>query len=225
MIFPILFEDAYFIVAEKPSGLPSQPTVDKRRPDFYSLLKKQLQAERGQSFYLALHHRLDRDTSGLMIFAKTKEANEPLAELFRQHKIQKTYLCLTAPRPCPDQWETLNHLQQVRDPKLKKMKMRSVRSGGDKAHTLFKKLHIFPQGLLIQAQPLTGRMHQIRVHLAEAGLGIFGDDIYPSPKSPLAPRLMLHAQKLDWVHPFTQEAMHVECSLPEDFLKFQQLLT
>lgn len=225
MTFSILFEDAYFIVAEKPSGLPSQPTVDKHRPDFYSLLKKQFHSERGQDFYLALHHRLDRDTSGLMIFAKTKEANEPLADLFRQHKIQKTYVCLTAPRACPDQWEIINHLQQIRDSKLKKMKMHSVRSGGDKAHTLFKKLKVLRKGLVIQAQPLTGRMHQIRVHLAEEGLGIFGDDIYPSPTTPQPPRLMLHAQQLDWIHPFTQEAMHVECPLSEDFLAFQQLLT
>lgn len=224
MIFNILFEDAYFIVSEKPSGLPSQPTVDKRRPDFYSLLKQQLQLDRGKDFYLALHHRLDRDTSGLMIFAKSKEANEPLANLFRQHKIQKTYVCLTALRSCPDQWETINHLQQIRDPELKKMKMKSVRSGGDKAHTLFKKIESLNKGLFIQAQPLTGRMHQIRVHLAEAGLGIFGDDIYPSPKSPQAPRLMLHAQQLDWVHPFTHEAIHIECPLPKDFLDFQNLL-
>ena len=83
MTFPILFEDDDFIVAEKPSGLPSQPTVDKKRPNFFSLLKKQLQEERGADFYLALHHRLDRDTSGVMIFAKTKRGNEPLADLFK----------------------------------------------------------------------------------------------------------------------------------------------
>lgn len=224
MIFPILFEDDYFLIAEKPSGLPSQPTVDKRRPDFFTGLKKQLKEERGTNFYLGLHHRLDRDTSGLMIFTKNKEANEPLSLLFKNHEIQKTYVCLTKMHKCPDQWEVKNHLAEVRDPVLKKMKMKSVRSGGDKAHTLFRKLQAFPKGLLIEAKPLTGRMHQIRVHLAENGLGIFGDDIYPGPKKPEAPRLMLHAQRLEWTHPFTQEAMSIECALPEDFLQFQKQL-
>lgn len=224
MNFPILFEDEYFLIAEKPSGLPSQPTVDKRRPDFFTLLKKQLKEERGNDFYLGLHHRLDRDTSGLMIFAKNKAANEPLADLFKKHLIQKTYLCLTKNQKCPDKWEVKNHLAEVRDPVLKKMKMHSVRSGGDKAHTLFRKLEALPKGLLIEAKPLSGRMHQIRVHLAEAGLGIFGDDIYPAPQKPQAPRLMLHALSLEFTHPFTQEKMKVECPLPTEMEDFKNLL-
>lgn len=225
MIFSILFEDDYFLIAEKPPGLPSQPTVDKRRPDFFTGLKKQLKTERGANFYLGLHHRLDRDTSGLMIFTKSKEANEPLSLLFRNHQIQKTYVCLTKLHKCPEQWEIENHVAQVRDPVLKKMKMKSVHSGGDKAHTLFRRLQAFPRGLLIEAKPLTGRMHQIRVHLAENGLGIFGDDIYPGPKKPAAPRLMLHALRLEWIHPFTQKSMSVECPLPGDFVQFQKQLS
>lgn len=224
MKFSILFEDEFFISAQKPAGLPSQPTVDKRRPDFFSALKKQLIEERGESFYLALHHRLDRDTSGVMIFAKSREANEPLAQMFKKHEIQKTYVCLTALKKTPDHWEVINHLTEQRDPILKKMKMKSVRSGGDRAHTLFKKLKTFKKGLLVEARPLTGRMHQIRVHLAEAGLGIFGDDIYPSPKNPSAPRLMLHALRLEFTHPFTKENINIESSIPEDFEAFQDQL-
>ncbi len=221
MIFKILFEDEYFLAAEKPAGLPSQPTVDKRRPDFFTLLKKQLQTERGADSYLALHHRLDRDTSGVMIFAKSKTANEPLAKMFKKHLIQKTYLCLTQFRKTPENWEVQNHLAETRDPVLKKMKMHSVRSGGDKAHTLFRRIETYRKGLLIEAKPRTGRMHQIRVHLAEEGLGIYGDDIYPSPK---APRLMLHALRLEFTHPFTQQLMTIECPLPEDMEHFKKSL-
>ncbi|WP_374080140.1 RluA family pseudouridine synthase [Bdellovibrio bacteriovorus] len=225
MIFPILFEDEYFIAAEKPSGLPSQPTVDKRRPDFFTQFKKQLQEERGKDFYLGLHHRLDRDTSGVMIFTKNKIANEPLAEMFKKHKIQKTYICLTKLHKCPEQWEVKNHLAEERDPVLKKMKMKSVRSGGDKAHTLFRKLKTLKKGLVIEAKPLSGRMHQIRVHLAEAGLGIYGDDIYPAPKNPQAPRLMLHAMSLEFTHPFTQASLKIECPIPEDIEHFLNTLS
>lgn len=226
MTFEILFEDDYFLAAAKPAGLPSQPTVDKSRPDFFTALKNQLQQERGKDFYLALHHRLDRDTSGVMIFAKTKEANEPLADLFKFHRIQKTYLCLTKrTQKAADAWEVENHLAEMRDAKLKKMKMVRVNSGGDKAHTLFKKLEVFPTALLVQAQPLTGRMHQIRVHLADRGMGIFGDDIYQAPKEPQAPRLMLHAHSLEFVHPFTQQQVRIECAVPEDMSNFMKTLT
>lgn len=225
MIFKILFEDEYFIIAEKPAGLPSQPTVDKKRPNFFTLLKKQLQDERGAGFYLALHHRLDRDTSGVMIFAKNKEANEPLADLFKKHRIQKTYLCLTQTGKAAEKWDEKNFLAEVRDPVLKKMKMKSVRSGGQVAHTQFAVLERLKKGLLIQARPLTGRMHQIRVHLAEKGLGIFGDDIYPSLKSPAAPRLMLHAYSLEFTHPFTQEPITIASTLPDDMAEFKKKLS
>ncbi|MGZ3768888.1 MAG: RluA family pseudouridine synthase [Bdellovibrio sp.] len=224
MSIHVLFEDEYLIAAVKPSGLPSQPTVDKRRPDFFSILKQQLIQERGETFYLALHHRLDRDTSGVMIFAKNKKANIPLAEMFKKHQIQKTYICFTGPKKCPDQWEVQNHLAEIKDPVLKKIKMHSVRSGGLKAHTAFRKIQSFKKGLMIEAKPFSGRMHQIRVHLSEQGLGIFGDDIYPSPKTPHAKRLMLHALRLEFTHPFSGQYVTIESALPADMLEFQKLL-
>lgn len=221
MIFPILFEDEYFLVAEKPAGLPSQSTVDKSRPDFYTLLKAQVQAPPHSLSYLGLHHRLDRDTSGLMIFTKQKAANESLASMFKEHRIQKTYVCLTKKKKkIQDQWTVENFLAEFRDNKLKKTKMRSVLSGGQKAITDFKVLEEYALGFLIQAQPRTGRMHQIRVHLAEAALGIFGDDIYPCLNIPQPPRLMLHAQALEFEHPFTRQKIRIECPMPKDMLAF-----
>lgn len=223
-MFEIIFEDDYFIVAEKPAGLPSQATVDRNRPNFFSLLKKQLQEERGKDFYLALHHRLDRDTSGLMIFAKTKEANIPLGNLFKTHLIQKTYLCFTKTSKISNHWQVNNFLAETKDATLKKIKMISVHSGGQKAITDFCILEKFRKGFLVQARPLTGRMHQIRVHLAETGMGIFGDDIYPCKKKPQAPRLMLHAFSLEFNHPFTQEFIKVEIKIPDDMQEFKTLL-
>lgn len=220
----ILFEDEYFIAVEKPAGLPSQATVDKSRPDLFTALKNQLHQERGHDFYLALHHRLDRDTSGVMIFAKNKEANTPLAELFQKNQIHKTYLCLTQKRPGPEIWEVENHLAEKRDNKLKKTRMIPVKSGGDRAHTQFRRLKTYSQGLLIEAKPLTGRMHQIRAHLSERGLGIFGDDIYPCAPSPVAPRLMLHAFSLQFLHPWTQNELMIECPLAKDFKNFEKHL-
>lgn len=216
--FKILFEDQDFLIAEKPAGLPSQATVDRSRPDFYTLLKAQV-AARGED-YLALHHRLDRGTSGLMIFAKTPRANNPLASLFREHQILKTYHCIIQKKPKVESWEEINYLDEVRDTKTKKMKMIRVRSGGKPAHTRFRVIERYRGGSLIEAQPLSGRMHQIRVHLAEKSYGIFGDDLYPAPQHSLATRLMLHAFSLEFVHPFTEQTLKVECPLPEDMLKF-----
>ncbi len=221
MSFAILFEDDYFLAAVKPPGLPSQATVDKNRPDFYTALKAQLSKGTPPIDYLGLHHRLDRDTSGVMIFTKQRAANEALAELFQSHRIQKTYLCLTQRRKMPEQWQTENFLAEFRDSKLKKMRMRSVLSGGQKAITDFNLLKVMAQGMLIQARPRTGRMHQIRVHLSEAHMGIFGDDLYPCLKIPQAPRLMLHAQSLEFIHPFTQMEIKIECPLPADMAGFQ----
>ncbi|MFS4459730.1 RluA family pseudouridine synthase [Bdellovibrio sp. HCB2-146] len=220
MSFKILFEDEYFLVAEKPAGLPSQPTVDKKRPDFFTSLKKQVSEPPHSLNYLGLHHRLDRDTSGVMIFTKQKAANDSLADLFKSHRIQKTYLCLTSRRKMPPQWQVENFLAEYRDPKLKKIRMRSVNSGGQKAITDFRLLEDYARGMLIEAKPRTGRMHQIRVHLAEAHMGIFGDDIYPCLKIPQPPRLMLHAHALEFEHPFTHKAIRIESPMPEDMQAF-----
>lgn len=223
-MFQILFEDEYFLASEKPAGLPTQDTVDKTRPSFFSALKKQLQQERGQDFYLALHHRLDRDTSGVMIFAKTKEANNPLADLFKNHEIQKTYWALTAKFRCKPQWQSKNFLAEIQRTNKERARMIPVQSGGQIAITDFKVLEDLGSGLMIEARPQTGRMHQIRTHLSERGLGIFGDDLYTAPKTPTAPRLMLHAHSLEFKHPMTEESIRIESPLPTDMEDFKKIL-
>lgn len=214
----ILFEDDYFVAAQKPAGMSTQATVDKSRPHFFGELKKQYE-------YLALHHRLDRDTSGVMLFAKRKDANRPLADMFKQHLIQKTYLSLTGKRPGPVQFVVKNYLAEFQKTNKEKARMVVVNSGGQMAETHFEVIAQYPQGQLIQARPQTGRMHQIRVHLSSRGMGIFGDDLYTSPKEPTAKRLMLHALKLEFSHPFTEKLVSIECPPPTDFLEFQSLLS
>ena len=224
MSFNIIFEDEYFLAAEKPAGLPSQATVDKTRADFFTELSKQLKEERGADTYLALHHRLDRDTSGVMIFAKTKEANTPLASLFKEHKIQKTYVCFTKKVPSREPWQVRNFLAEAPRTNKKPARMTAVNSGGQAAHTLFEVIEKLQKGFFVQARPKTGRMHQIRVHLSESGCGIFGDDLYPCPTVPKPPRLMLHAESLEFIHPFTKEKIFIECPLPQDMIDFGNLL-
>jgi RluA family pseudouridine synthase len=222
----ILFEDEWLIAVDKPVGLPTQPTLDTSRPNVFGALKDYLQKRDGGTPYLGLHHRLDRDTSGILLFTKDQKANAGVAALFASRSLQKTYQALSMCRgSCPDSWEVENHLGVVARAG-KDSKFGAVRSGGDPAHTSFKVLERFPWALLLEAQPHTGRTHQIRVHLAGGGYPILGDAFYGGPVDfrPVpgvnlhVPRVMLHAASLVFLHPLTHASLAIRSPWPEDFV-------
>jgi len=207
----ILFEDEFLLAINKPPGLPSQPTVDKKRADLFTLIKKQMKNEQ-----IFLHHRLDRDTSGVILLSKNKRANAPLTEMFREHQFTKIYWALTkANMDMPDKWEIQNHIV-ARRKDGHSVKMFRTESGGDFAHTLFRKLASKEDACLVEAQPLTGRTHQIRVHLLHSDASILGDSQYGG-KDSRVPRLMLHAQSLQFPHPVLKTQMKIEAPTPADF--------
>lgn len=210
----IVFEDENLIVLNKPYGIPSQPTVDRARNNVFDTLKRFLKNTRGDD-YAGLHHRLDRDTSGLILFTKRKEANGFVSDLFRSHRIQKTYLAWTGGRyrelERGQTFSVENHL--ARNPSSKIARFQSVKSGGDLAITDFEVLEVERDHALIQCRPKTGRTHQIRVHLFEAGLPILGDRLYGGIPGR---RLHLHAWKLQFPHPTTNQLVIVEAPLPSD---------
>ncbi len=221
----ILFEDDWLIVVDKPAGLPTQPTVDAGRANVFDTLKKFLAQRGGAEPYLGLHHRLDRDTSGVLLFTKDQKANAGVTALFAGKTAQKTYRALAVTGPtCPATWKVENHLGVV-GRVGKASKFGAVRSGGDPAQTSFRLVERLSGALLVEAQPHTGRTHQIRVHLAEGGHPIFGDGLYGGPMQLKAaggafvpvPRVLLHAAQLEFPHPVTGERIVVESRLPEDF--------
>ncbi len=225
----VIYEDDHLIVVNKPPGLPTQPTLDEARDNLFAAVKKFMAHRSGEpigQIYLGLHHRLDRDTSGLILLTKTKEANPGIAELFKFHGISKVYNALTVPRPTSpaNEWEIKNYLGRSKA-SGKKNVFCSVRSGGDFAHTEFRLLENFGGAYWIEARPLTGRTHQIRVHLSEDQMAILGDPTYSSRSSgPVSennaraiPRLMLHAVSLTFTHPILQTRVAVQSPLPEDF--------
>ena len=224
----ILFEDEWIILVNKAAGVPTQPTVDPNRPNLVDLTRRFLSKRDGKSEpYLGLHHRLDRDTSGVVLFTKKEEANKGVADLFAKHQIQKTYQCLVWQGPdskkhlANDAFEVRNFLGKI-SAKNETSRFGSVASNGDPAHTFFRVLEAFRQCYWIEASPRTGRTHQIRVHTSELGLPILGDPLY-FPKNVFcmisAPRLMLHAHRLEFNHPVEGTPMKVEAPLPEDFWK------
>ncbi len=218
----ILYEDEDIIAINKPAGLLSQGTPDPKRPHAISVLKEQLRPQEGKDFNLFLHHRLDKDTSGVLLLGKSSRANSPLTEIFREHQIQKTYLALSLRKE--NSFDVIshptfiveNHLAPVRGNNKQLMRMVKVNKGGWKAETHFLLLDTFPGFFLIEAKPITGRTHQIRVHLAGEKLPIAGDNLYGG-KSTLVPRLLLHAQKLKLNHPITKKELLIEAPLPKDF--------
>ncbi len=222
----ILSEDGDWIAINKPAGVPTQPTLDKARGNLFEELKRFLSKRDGKPPYVGLHHRLDRDTSGVIVFALKQEANKGLAEAFRSHSITKRYWALCASPlsvRLPDQFEVDNFLAP-RVIKGKQKRMEAVRSGGDKALTRFKVLGRWKAAgqsvYWVECLPQTGRMHQIRAHLSQQGAPILGDALYGGVfevGSFRIPRCLLHAASLTLPHPIRHTESSFEAPLPEDF--------
>ena len=199
----ILFEDAALIAVDKPSGLPTVPTADPSRPSLVRAVEAYL-AKSVAPRHLGVHQRLDRETSGVVLFVKDPRANAGLAESFAKHRIEKTYHALTAQprsRPLP-RWRASRPI------------------GAQNASTDFSLVEVLDGALLVEARPRTGRKHQIRIHLAEAGMKVLGDSLYGAKTATPGPppeRLMLHASRLALPHPITGAPLVVESPWPEDF--------
>jgi RluA family pseudouridine synthase len=219
----ILFEDEDLLVIDKPPGLPAQPTLDKERDNLFAAVQRFLSRRHGiDRPYVGVHHRLDRDTSGVVLFTKSERVNAEIAKLFSGRHVVKVYQALTASsqRKLKQHWTIQNCLGKIAS-KSKRSVYGAVSAGGDFAETSFRVLEQHPRGVWIEAMPKTGRTHQIRVHLSEYGLPILGDDLYGS-HSAAAPRLMLHACQLKFPHPITKSELIITSHLPDDF---QQCLT
>jgi 23S rRNA pseudouridine1911/1915/1917 synthase len=215
LVLRVLYEDDAVVAVDKPPGVATHATADPRRPHLIGLVKSHLGTD-----YVGIHQRLDRDTSGIVLFAKSRAANPGLARAFAEHQVEKTYHALTA-RPAVDppwRWTVRSRLAASG-----KRRMTAVASGGHEAETEFRLLEPLPGALLVEARPRTGRKHQIRVHLAESGLPILGDDVYGTASRDI-PRLMLHAARLSLPHPVSGEPQVIESPYPADFAEVLERL-
>ncbi|KQW82209.1 RluA family pseudouridine synthase [Brevundimonas sp. Root1279] len=231
----VLFEDADLIVVDKPAGMAAHPAPGSET----GTLVNALLAHCGDSLSgiggvarPGIVHRLDKDTSGVMVAAKSDRAHAGLSALFATHDIERTYLALTrgAPSPVKGRIETL-----LGRSSSDRKKMAVLRSGGRNAITDYVVQQVYGMPAKAGAAPLaarvactlhTGRTHQIRVHLASKGAPILGDPVYGSG-SPAAPvraaiaaagltRQALHAAVLGFVHPVTGEPLRFETAPPAD---------
>jgi len=213
----LLYADADVVAVDKPPGVPSQPTLTTDRGTLPELVGALLGAP------VTLVHRLDRETSGVTVFARTKAAAAALAEAFRTGAPSKTYLALCARAPSPLRGRTEAPL--ARDPA--RAGLRRVDPGGEAAATGYRTLRSGPLAALVEASPETGRTHQIRVHLAHLGAPLLGDPRYGGPRrvgEVSIPRVLLHARRLELVHPSTGRTIAFEAPVPEDFLAAERAL-
>lgn len=210
----ILFRDDVLLAVDKPPGLPTHATADPSRPCLVGHVERYLR-ETGGRAYVAVHQRLDRDTSGVVLFATDPRANEGLARAFAGREVAKTYLALTArPRPLPPRRFRVS--AALGAPGRDGARGAVIDGEGAKAaETDVVVREVFADALLVEARPLTGRKHQVRAHLAHAGMPILGDATYGEAGG-RAPRLMLHAWRLRLPHPLTGAPLAIESPVPGD---------
>jgi len=235
----VLFEDAHLIVVDKPAGMAAHPAPGSETGTLVNALLAHCGASLSGIGGVArpgIVHRLDKDTSGVMVAAKTDAAHRGLAALFERHDIERVYLALT--RGAPKQAAGTVATRLGRSPHDRK-KMAVLRSGGREAVTHYQVPNRYgpvakPLAGRIACRLETGRTHQIRVHLAHLGAPCLGDPLYgagapaAAVKAAMAEagltRQALHAAVLGFVHPITGEALRFERGFPDDLARLQAAL-
>jgi len=213
----VLYEDEAVVAIDKPPGIVVHPAPGARRGTVVNALLYRLSsvAGVGDPERPGIVHRLDRDTSGVLLVARTVAALEGLARQFRERKIVKRYLAIVRGRLAPATGVIDRPIG--RHPReRKRMSVRSRR--GRAAVTRWQVLEYLPGATLVRLAPETGRTHQLRVHLAALGHPVVGDRLYGvrRVKGPTSSRQALHAEEIRFVHPTTGRPIVVASPLPRD---------
>lgn len=217
--FAVRWEDESLLVVEKPAGVVTQPGKKHERDSLlnglfvsYGHALQNMGSDRGWG----LLHRLDKDTSGLVLVALTHGTYAGLREQFKARQIKKRYWAIVVGTPKPAQGVIQKPIAEV----VGNRKRAVIRRDGKQSITAYKVLQSSGGVSLIEARPKTGRLHQIRVHMAELGCPVVGDFFYAkSTDTPDVRRLCLHAAELSFVHPDTMQRITVQLPWPKDLRK------
>jgi 23S rRNA pseudouridine1911/1915/1917 synthase len=208
--FRVAYEDERLLVVDKPAGVVVHPGAGHASGTLVHGLAGQTAG--GEEDRPGIVHRLDRDTSGLLVVARSAEAHERLQELIRERQVERTYVALVRGRP--RSWRGLIDAPIGRDrdePTRRSLDTDTPRE----AVTHFEVAELIGGHALLTVRLETGRTHQIRVHLAAIDLPVVGDPVYGVPEPALG-RQFLHASRLAFRHPFTGEQVEVESPLPDE---------
>lgn len=214
----VIYEDSDIIVVNKPKGLvvhPANGNWDGTLVNAIMAICKDSLSGIGGEIRPGIVHRLDKDTSGLLIVAKNDEAHINMSNQIKDRQVKKIYYALV--RGIVSENEATINMPIGRSTKDRK-KM-AVTKTGKEAITHFKVLERFNKYTLLEVKIDTGRTHQIRVHLSEIGHPVVGDEVYSNGKNEFGVKgQLLHAKVLDFKHPITGKDMHLEAELPQEFL-------
>lgn len=229
----VLYEDAALIVVNKPAFFPSEPTMVQGRDNLHAAVVRYLHKKNPSLRnppYAGIMHRLDHETSGVILFTKTRAVNGAVHDMFEHHTAHKVYravaLCppeRSGPSLPSDTFCVDNFMGRI-SPKSSAAKWGVLPEsrGGVHARTEFTVLSCGAEAggrrtVTVEARPLTGRTHQIRVHMALSGMPLLGDVLYGGIPYE---RIMLHAYSLTFPHPEDGRTLTVTAPLPKEFLKF-----
>ena len=220
----ILAEDADFVIVDKPAGLLTVPTAEHEKDTLLARVLDYLHHRFGRRPTAFVAHRLDKDTSGAVVFARNRPTLHFLQDVFRRHAIEREYLAIVE-GSLPDSGSFTADL--VRDGGDLRRGVARPGQEGKRAVTRYRSLERLDSATLVSVELETGRTHQIRVHFAAAGHPVVGDRVYgqrsresgvESRKSKIpVPRQMLHARRLGFPHPRTGAPVRAESPLPADF--------
>jgi len=217
----VVYEDEHLLVVDKAAGLVVHPAPGHTTGTLVNALLAHLPDLTAGSDVSrpGIVHRLDKDTSGLIVIAKDAPTHTALAHQMKEHSTVKRYLALVEGH-MPVQ-EGVIDAPIGRDPRHRqRMALVSEINGGREARTRFKVLREIRGRSLLELQLETGRTHQIRVHLMSVGHPVVGDSVYGRAQLPLPPRQFLHATHLEFVHPVTGEWLIFDAPLPPDLADF-----
>ena len=214
----IVFQDEYLAIVDKPAGLVVHPGAGRAGGTLVDALAGIVGG--GPADRRGIVHRLDRDTSGLLVVARSEQAHKRLSNLVRRRSLERTYLALVRGRPASRAGRIEAPLGRDReDPTRFSLDTDTPRD----AITHFETRESYPGHTLLEVRLETGRTHQIRVHLAAIGLPVVGDPVYGFPEPALG-RQFLHATRLAFEHPFTEERIQADSPLPPDLAAFLETL-
>ena len=215
----VIYEDADIIVINKPKGMvvhPANGNPDGTLVNAVMAICKDSLSGIGGEIRPGIVHRLDKDTSGIIVVAKNDKSHINLSEQIKNHEVKKTYIALV--RGIVKENEATINMPIGRSEKDRK-KM-AVKRNGKKAITHFKVLQRYDNYTLLEVNIETGRTHQIRVHLSQIGYPVIGDEVYSNGKNEWNEKgQCLHAKSLEFIHPTTGKNMYLEAELPEYFQK------
>lgn len=207
-MFDILHRDDHILVLNKQAGLSVLP--EGWDPDA-PYLRQMLEDDFGQIWVV---HRLDKITSGVMVFALTAEAHRRLNRQFERHEVEKVYQAIVEGLP---PWNIRNARHMLRTNVGRKHRTVVVNKRGKNSETDFKVLKRGQAEALVEAHPKTGRTHQVRVHLSALGFPILGDILYGASETDLIARPALHAYSIGFTHPISDERLNFTAHPPADF--------